>query len=107
MKQHVGLLARIKAPKILTSLSARCLRHRLDLGAVDERDRRIEDHLIPSLDATVDFDPRAEIALHFHLPELRLAVVEDGYLHSVAVEDDRVGRHQQAWRLARDMQLDR
>src|SRR6202022_2094903 len=96
-----------RPPKILTSLCARRLRHGLNLAAVDERDRRIEDHLIPRLDAAIDFDPRAEIALHFHLAELRLAAVDDGNLHSVAVEDDRIGRHQEARRLARDMELDR
>src|SRR6202011_5678072 len=89
-----------RPPKILTSLCARCLRHGLNLAAVDERDRRIEDHLIPRLDAAIDFDPRAEIALHFHLAELRLAVVDDGDLHSVAVEDYRISRHLEAPRTA-------
>src|SRR5216683_7841815 len=98
---------REKAPQTLISLCARCLRHGLNLAAVDERDGRIEDHLITRLDAAIHFDPRAEIALHFHLAELRLSIVDDGYLHSVAVEDDRIGRHQKARRLARDMELDR
>src|SRR6476660_5635256 len=96
------------SPRIrLTSLCTRRLRPYLNLAAVDERHRRIEDHLIPRLDAAIHFDPRAEIALHFHLAELRLAVVDDGDLHSVAVEDDRFSRHQEARRLARDMELDR
>src|ERR1700739_460210 len=98
---------REKPQKFLTRLCARCLRHSLNLAAVDERDRRIEGHLLSRFDATIDFDPRAEIALHFHLAELRLAVVDDGDLHSVAVEDDRVGGHQEARRLARDMEFDR
>src|SRR5258707_14792927 len=96
-----------RPPKILTSLCARSLRRGLNLAAVAERDRRIEDHLIPRLDAAIHFDPRAKIALHFHLAELRLAVIDDGELHSVAVEDDRIGRHQEARRLARDMEFDR
>src|ERR1700722_20615597 len=96
-----------RPPKFLTSLCARCLREGVNLAAVDERDRRIEDHLVPRLDAAIDFDPRTEIALHFHLAEFRLAVIDDGDLHSVAVEDDRIGRHQKARRLARNMEFDR
>src|ERR1700687_2392493 len=90
--------------KILTSLCARCLRHGLNLAAVDERDGRIEDHLIPRLDAAIHFDPGAEIALHFHLAELRLSIVDDGYLHSVAVEDDRIGRASEAARVRRGLE---
>src|SRR4029077_18639862 len=102
-----SLRLREKAPKILTSLCARRLRLGLNLAAVDERDRRIEDQPVSRLDAAVHFDPRAEIALHFHLAELCLAIVDEGDLHSATVEDDRIGRHQEAWRLARDEELDR
>src|ERR1700730_17899574 len=94
-------------PNSPISLCARRLRHRTNLAPIDERDRRIEDHLVTRLDAAVDFDPRAKITLHVNLAELRLAVVEDGDLHSVAVEDDRFRRYQEARRLARDMELDR
>src|SRR5260370_35588672 len=96
-----------RPPKILTSLCARCLRHDLNLAAVDERDRRIEDHLIPRLDAAIHFDPRALIALHFHLAKLRLTVVDDGDLHSVAVEDDLIVRYQDARRFSRYLGVDR
>jgi Bacterial regulatory helix-turn-helix protein, lysR family len=88
MKQHVGLLTWTKAPeKPATSLGARRVGARLHPAPIDESDRRIEDHLIPRLDAAIHFDPRAEIALHFQLAQLRPAVVDDGDLHSVAVED--------------------
>src|SRR5258708_33868943 len=89
-----------RPPKILTSLCARRLRHGSNLAAVDERDRRIEDHLIPRLDAAIHFDPRAEIALPFHLAELRLSIVAAAHLHSGAVDDDCVGGAVKAVRLA-------
>ena len=53
------------AREILTSLCARCLRLGLNLAAVDERDRWIEDDLIPGFNTAVYLDPRAHIALHF------------------------------------------
>lgn len=50
MKQHVGLLARRKAPRILlTSLCARRTRPYLNLAPIDKSDRWIEDHLVPAL----------------------------------------------------------
>src|ERR1700751_1587659 len=95
-----------EGPLILFSCSRR-LRQGPNLAAIDERDRRIEDHLVPRLDPAVDLDPCAEIALCFHLAELSLTVVDNRDLHSLAVEDDRIGRHQEARRLARDTELDR
>ena len=59
------------------------LRPGLHLAAVDQRDRRIEDHLVTRHDAAVDFDPRAKIALHFHLAELGLTVIGEAERTSV------------------------
>src|ERR1700732_5049694 len=98
MKQHAGLpCVRAKKPQEPpASLCARYLRHSLNPAAVAERDRWIEDHLIPRADAAVDFDPRAKIAPRVHFAELCLAIFDNGHLHSVAVEYDRIGRHQKA-----------
>src|ERR1700730_4684773 len=96
-----------KASRVsVPSLCARRLRPYLNLAAIDESDRWIEDHLVPRFDTAVDLDPRALIALHFHLADLGLAIVDDRHLHSIAVENDRIGRHQKARRLARDLELD-
>src|ERR1700751_3954513 len=97
---------REKGPrKTLTSLCARRLRQGPNLAPIDKRDRWIEDHLVPGLDPAVDLDPCAEIALDVDLAELRLAVVDNRDLHSLAVKDDRIGRYQKARRFARDMEL--
>jgi hypothetical protein len=104
MNKHVELLAiRIR----LTSLYTRSLRLDLHLAATDERDRWIEDQPVACLDAAIDFDLCAKIALYSHLAYLRPAVAEYGYLHSIAVENERIGRHHEARRLARDLELDR
>src|ERR1700723_1115246 len=97
---------RKKPPTSLTSLCAWRLRLYLSLAAIDESDRWIEDHLVSRLGAANDFDPGAKIAFHFHLVHLGLAIVDNRHLDSVAVEDERIGRHQKARRLARDMKLD-
>src|SRR4029077_11787044 len=77
-----------------------------DFASIYEIDRWIEDDLIPGFDTAVYLDPGAEIALDVQLAELRLAVVDDRDLHSLAVKDDRIGRYQNARRLAWDMELD-
>src|SRR3984885_5981940 len=100
VNEHVGLLAmRKKPPTSLTSLRAWRLRLHLGLAAIDESDRWIEDHLVSRLGAANDFDTRAKIAFHFHLVNLGLAIVDNRHLDSVAVEDERIGRHQKARRL--------
>src|ERR1700733_409230 len=108
VNEHVGPPCDEKKPPrtSLTSLGARRLRLYLSLAAIDESDRWIEDHLVSRLGAADDFDTRAKITFHFHLVHLRLAIVDNRHLDSVAVEEERIGRHQKARRLARDTKLD-
>jgi len=73
------------------------------LAAIDEVDRRIDDQLISGLDPTDHFHPGAQIALHSYFADFHRAIGDNCDLHSVAVEDERIGRHRKARRLARDM----
>jgi hypothetical protein len=111
MKQHVDLLcenSRSKSPRTpAIKLRGRRVEAGPHFAAIAESDRWIENDLISSPDSAVYLDPRAQIALHVDLTELRFAIVDNRDLHSVAVEDDGICRHHEARRLARDLELDR
>src|SRR6266850_2606077 len=75
-------------------------------AALGEVDRRVEDHLVTLLDAVVHLELGAEVTDHRDLSDMGDAVLDHGDLQSAAVENDRVGRHQEAGCLARDVELD-
>src|SRR5262249_41128033 len=68
--------------------------------------RRIDDNLVALFDSGAYFHLRAQVARHRHLADARRAILDHGDLQPITVKNDRIGRHQKVWRLARDMQLD-
>lgn len=63
----------------------------LDLAAICQIDRRIEDHLIAVLDAGAHLDGRSEVAHDGDLVEARDAVLHHRDTKTFPVEDDRLG----------------
>jgi len=80
---------------------------RLYLAAIDERDWRIEDHALASSQSGVYFHPRAQVACDPDGADLGFAVLDDGRLQAVAVEEQSLRRNGEGRRLARYLELDR
>jgi hypothetical protein len=67
---------------------------RLDPAALDEVDRRVEDHLIARLNAVARLDLRSEIARHRYLSNMRDTILDHGDVQPIAVEDACVRRRE-------------
>src|SRR5271163_1564905 len=72
-------------------------RAQLYRAAIDERDWRIEDHALAGSQSGVYFHPRAQVACDPDGADLGFAVLDDGRLQAVAVEDEGLRRNDEGW----------
>jgi hypothetical protein len=74
---------------------------RLYLAAIDERDRRIEDHALASFQSGNYFHLRSQVARDPDVADLSFAVLDHSRLQAVAVEEQSLRRNGEGRRLAR------
>jgi hypothetical protein len=79
----------------------------MDLAAIFEIDWRIENDLLAILDTRQHFNLPAKITGNGNLFHMDGVILDRCHMQSVLIKDDRVGRHDERWRSARDQKLDR
>ena len=96
------------APGAWRDLLARLcvLRLGLYLAALDKVDLGIEDNHVAFLDAIAYFHLRPQIPCHGYFSDVGVTTVDYGELQAVAIENDRLGGHQKARCVMRNMKLD-
>src|SRR3984893_11631503 len=82
------------------------LRLGFHLAALDEVDLGIEDDHVTFLDAVAYFHLRSQIPCHGHFSDVGVTTLDHGDLQAVAIENDRLGRHQNRRRVMRNVKLD-
>src|ERR1700677_3089809 len=80
---------------------------RLYLGAIDQRDWRIEDHALARAYSRVHLHLRAQVARDPDVADLGLPILDHCRLQTAAGEHDRFRRNDEGWGLARYLELDR
>src|SRR5215471_1838105 len=123
-KQHVDLLVSCFwkgfSARYLVRRTGHCSRWSIVLGGrraaqltwlypapIDERDRRIEDHTLAGAQSGVYFQPCAQVACDPDGANLSFAILDDGHLQAVAVEEQSLRRNGEGRHLARYLELDR
>src|ERR1700739_58991 len=118
MKEHVKLLLRMCVRRPPPARKARAeqeavlggrtgaQRARLYFAAIDERDWRSEDHPLASPQSGVYFHPGAQVACDPDGADLGFAILDDGRLQAIAVEEQGLRRNGEGRRLARYLGLD-
>ena len=78
----------------------------VSVAALDKVDLGIEDNHVAFLDAIADFHLRPQIPCHGYFSDVGVTTVDYGDLQAVAIENDRLGGHQKARCVMRNMKLD-
>src|SRR5271170_6068787 len=74
--------------------------------AIVKIDRRLQNDLVAWFDTFVDLNLSAEVSGDRNFVQIGSAVLGNGDLHAVLIEDDRRRWYDQRQRRSRDMQLD-